>query len=82
MCHSHATSPHGLVTVSNFLPVFGSVMCTEHAVHGSKLWTVRRALIGFSMSVTGTPIRACSSGPCSPLPLIGARFQVDGMMIW
>ena len=74
--------PQGLVTVSKLLPVAGSVMWTAHAVHGSKLWTVRRALIGFSTSPTGTPMSACSSGPFSPSALTGARFHVDGMMIW
>ena len=63
------------------MPVAGSVMCTAQAVQGSKLCTVRSALIGFSMSPTGLPISACSIGPCSPLSLMGARFHVVGMMI-
>ena len=83
MCQvRHVTSPPKLVTVSKLLPVAGSVMCTAQAVQGSKLCTVRSALIGFSMSPTGLPMRACSIGPLSPLAFFGARFQVVGMMIW
>ena len=68
MCQvRHVTSPPKLVTVSKLLPVAGSVMCTAQAVQGSKLCTVRSALIGFSMSPTGLPISAAPSAVLAAL---------------